>query len=75
MTSVPTTMPPPGFAMWAPRYGYSADEPRPHQFEVVEVWDGYNLQRYMLEPAKMHPARNVANLYWRPIKAFGEEMN
>lgn len=75
MTSVPSTKPPPGFAEWISPHGYRASDPRPYQYEVVEVWNGYNLQRYMLEPAKLHPAQNVASLYWRPIKAFGEEMN
>ena len=61
--------------MWVRPYGYRAGDPRPAHFEVVEVWNASNQQRYTLEPAKMHPAQNVANLYWRPIKAFGEEMN
>jgi hypothetical protein len=75
MTSVPSTKPPPGFRMWLNPYGYAPGTPRPYDYEIVEVWNSYNLGRYMLEPAKMHPAQNVACLYWRPIKGFGELSN
>ena len=73
MASVPSTKPPPGFMMWVSPYGTHRSQP--HHFEVVEVWNAYNLERYLLEPKNMHPGQNVANLYWRPVKAFGEPMN
>jgi len=79
MPSVPTTRPPEGFRMWLDPYG-RYEGPRPRHFEVVEIWmepwrraDGK--ERRLLEPANLHPAFNVAGLWWRPIKSFGEYQN
>lgn len=73
MTSVPTTKPPVGFRMWVDPYQIPG--PRPNHFKVIEVWRRWSTETYLCEPSQMHPAQNVAGLYWRPIKSFGEDDN
>ena len=75
MASVPQTKPPPGFMAWVNPYGLRSGRFRPSDYEVVEVWSAYDGERYTVEPAKMHPAQNVACLYWRPVKGFDETAN
>lgn len=69
---VPSTKPPAGFRMWWNPYGTSRDEPMPHHFELVEVWDAVSFGQYVVAPARLHPAQNVANWYWRPVREYGE---
>lgn len=78
MTSVPTTKPPLGFRDWIDPYGMQKE--RPYDYEIVEVWmepwrrpDA--AERQMLKPSDLHPAFNIAGLWWRPIKHFGELEN
>jgi hypothetical protein len=73
MTSVPDTKPPQGFKMWMSPYGFAPGTETPYDYELVEIWRSGN--RDVVYPAKLHPAFNVANLYWRPAKRFGEEMS
>lgn len=78
MTSVPTTRPPVGFRPWLDPYGFGG--PRPSHFDVVEVWmepwrRPDSQERKLLQPAHLHGAFNIAGLWWRPVKSFGEYEN
>lgn len=64
--------PPEGFMRWMDPY-MAMSGIIPQRYEFVETWNAFNGERHVIEPAKMHPAQNVACLYWRPVKAFGEE--
>ncbi len=65
--------PPPGFCRWIESmYGPG---PKPRDFEYVETWSAFTEQTDVINPSDMHPAQNVACLYWRPAKSFGEEAN
>lgn len=71
--SVPSTRPPVGFKPWLDPYRLIMGDQ--YKYEVVEVWDAYTLQRRMLDMRHLHPAMNIANLWWKPVRAFGEMKN
>jgi hypothetical protein len=69
-TSVPTTVPPKGFAPWYD--GVFEQAMNVLDFEYVEVWRRGDMDTRLIDPRKMHPLMNCYGLWWRPVKAFGE---
>jgi hypothetical protein len=69
-TSVPTTHPPKGFTRWDDYVFMNA--PRPSEFEFVEVWRKGDMDTRLINPRNMNPAISIHDLYWRPVKAYGE---
>jgi hypothetical protein len=66
MTSVPTTVPPgTGWRSWG--------DSNPYRFQMVEAWSGGWMEPEVLRPREMHPATNVAGLFWRPVQAARHE--
>jgi hypothetical protein len=63
-TSVPQTGSPGGG--W--RYWCDMAWPSPYQHALVEAWRHEWQSVEVLRLADMHPAMNVAGLYWRPLQ-------
>lgn len=64
-TSVPTTRPPIGGG-WRLWYAGIIQETPPYYYAEVEIWRRGWKQTELVEPNKLDPMSNVANLYWRP---------
>ena len=60
--SVPCTKPP--GKGWKPWRCYSSEAP--YDYAEVETWRPFDRETRLVDPANMHPAINVYNLYWRP---------
>lgn len=65
MTSVPQTRPPVGMLPWW-------HMPPPLGLDKLEVWREGDMQTRVISRSKMHPAANVANLWWREPRAQAE---
>lgn len=67
LTSVPQTHPPgDGWRDWL--YSSLVPSQSPYAHHMVEVWRRSWQRVDVLRPADMHPAMNVAGLYWRPMQ-------
>ena len=64
-TSVPTTRPPygGGWHSWHDGVLYGAFA---HRYVEVELWRRGWRQTELVDPMRLHPQFNVANLWWRP---------
>jgi hypothetical protein len=47
----------------------------PYAHAVVEAWRYEWQKSEIIEPMRMHPAMNVAGLYWKPVADGGEAVN
>ena len=59
-----------GWSGWRPWIGCL-----PYAYSVVEAWRYEWQKSEIIEPMKMHPAMNVAGLYWKPVAEGGEAVN
>jgi hypothetical protein len=72
MTSV---KPPDGFVPYYCPYGTQLSHQPPQLYAGIEIWRHGWLEPVVVEPRTLHPAMNVAGLYWRPIRKGDETVN
>ena len=50
-------------------------EPSPYDYDEIEAWRSSWGKIERLRPKELHPAFNVAGLYWRPLRPLKSPLN